>query len=346
MAAGTKILTINQYGLEGATHGASPVAADTRLLCQVELPATDRTVVIPQSGIGKRVSKLGTAAYVQRIGAEGVRLTTPDGLYYQILPLLFSSCIIGNITPAEQSSGQDDYLWAFTDPLTGVETLETFTLESGDGTGADEAFEIAYCIVREIEIAGNADSGEVMLTATIDGDQLTETTLTSVATMPTYTAVLGGLARLYIDDSWASLGQTEVTAGLLDFSLRINGGGHLKRRGSSALTPGSHGQGEIEITLSMGLERAVAAVITEQVKYYTTTTDERFVRLIIDSGVAIGTGENHSLTIDIAGIWTGWHPMGRDQDGNNLNVVELTCAYDSTGTHAFDIDLITNVSAI
>ena len=344
MAAGTRVLTINQYGLEGA-HGDA-VAADTRLLCTVELPASDRTVVVPKSGIGKRVPKLLSAAHVPRIGVEGLRLATPEGAYYQILPLLLSSLIIGNLSPSEVNVGEGDYLWPFTDPLTATETLETFTLESGDGTGASESVEVAYCLVRELEISGNAETGECTLSATIDGDELTPTTLTTVATMPTFTGIHGKLARLYVDDTWAGLGGSELTAALLDFSLRIVGGGHLKRRGSSTRKPTSHGQGELEITLSLGLERSVADVITESAKFFDSTPDARFVRLIIDSGVVIGAGSNHSLTVDLAGVWNSWHSMGRDQDGNSLDVAMLECGYDSTGTHAFDIDLVTNVAAI
>lgn len=344
MGAGTRILTVNQYGLEG-THGDA-VAADTRLLCTMELPASDRTVVVPKSGIGKRVPKLLSAAHVPRIGVEGLRLTTPGGAYYQILPLLLSSLIKGSISASETNVGEGDYAWPFTDPLTGAETLDTFTLESGDGASASESVEIAYCVVREIELTGNAETGECTLTATIDGDELTPTTLTTVATMPSFTGIHGKLAQLYVDDTWAGLGSNELEKALLDFSLRIVGGGHLKRRGSSTRKPTSHGQGEIEITLSVGLERSVAGVITESAKYFDSTPDARFVRLIIDSGVIIGAGANHTLTVDLAGVWTSWHTMGRDQDGNSLDVATLEVGYDSTGEHAFDIDVITNVATI
>lgn len=344
MAAGTRILTINQYGLETA-HGQA-CAADTRLLCTAELPASDRTVVIPKAGIGKRVPKLLSAAHVPRIGVEGLRLATPEGAYYQILPLLLSSLLKGGITAAETNLGEGDYAWPFTDPLTGVETLDTFTLESGDGTAASESVEVAYCLVRELELSGNTETGECTLTATIDGDELTPTTLTTVATMPTFTAIHGKLARLYVDDTWAGLGGSELALALLDFTLHINGGGHLKRRGSATRKPGAHGQGEIEISLSLGLERSVAGVITESAKFFDSTPDKRFVRLVIDSGVIIGAGANHTLTVDLAGVWTSWHSMGRDQDGNSLDVATLEVGYDSTGEHAFDIDVITNVATI
>lgn len=344
MATGVEVLRVNQWGAEGATHGTA-VPADVRLLANIELPESDREWKIPSVGIGKRVPELINATYVQRIAAEGVRLTTPDGLYYQILPQIFSSCVKGNITPAEQSVGEGDYLWAFTDNLTGDEDLETFTLETGDGVAANEAIEIAYCLIPDIEITGNAETGECTLSATINGDAILPTTLSTVATMPTFTAVLGKMFQLDVDDAWASLGTTPFTDALVDFVLRINGGAHHKRRGSANLKPDAHGQGKIGISLTLGLERT-AAVIAEAQKYFTETRDDRHLRLEIDSGVIIGAGVNHKLTIDLAGIWTAWHAMGKDQDGNNLDVATFTCGYESTGLHAFDIDLITDVAAL
>lgn len=339
-----RVLTINQYGSEGDTHGTA-VPADVRLVCEVALPASDRTVVIPKAGIGKRIPSLLSGAHVQRIAAEGITLNTPDGAYFQILPFLFSSLLKGGITPAEQNAGQNDMLWAFVDPLTGAETLDTFTLESGDGTGASEGEEIAYCLFKEATLTGNAETGDCTLSGTIDGDAILPTTMSTVATMPTYTAINGKLFRLYIDDTWASLGGSELAGALLDWTLTINGGAHLKRRGSANRKPTSHGQGEVVVTLQMTLERT-AGVITEAAKYFASVTDERFIRLECDSGVIIGAGANHKLTVDIAGIWTAWQKRGSEQDGNTLDVVTLTCGYDSTGTHGLDVDVITNIAAI
>lgn len=343
---GQKVLTKVQYGLEG-THGDA-VAADTRLMAWATLPESDRDVVIPGAGIGQRVPGLLSAAFVRRVLAEGIRLETPgeSGAYYQIFPLLFSLAIAGNITPVEQNVGEGDYLWTFADPLTGAETVDSTTLEIGDGTGANEGYEMAYCMAPDLEVAGNTDSGEATVEATLFGDEIARTTLTNVATMPTATGVVGKLARVYVDSTWAGLGGTELELALLDFTLSVRTGVHPKLRGSSSRTIDSHDQGEIEVTLSLGLERGVAAVGTEEAYYRATTVTPRFVRLEIDSGVQIGAGDNHTLTFDIAGAWVGWQGLGRDQDGNNIEVATLKAGYDATGTHAFTFSVLTDVAAI
>lgn len=337
---GQRVLRQIQFGKE-TVHGTA-VAADTRALCEVTLPATDREVVVPGMGLGLRVPHLLDAAFVKRILAEGVQLGTPEGLYYQLVPWLLSGCLKGNITPVEQTGSQNDMLWTFAEALTGSETLDSVTLEVGDDA---RAYEIAYGMISELEFTGNADTGEVTVSAQIFGDKIVSTSFTAAIGMPTPTFVIGSLFRLYIDDAWSELGDTEFTQTLFDWRLKITGGGHPKLRGSSSRLFGAHGQGEVVVELELGLERN-AATTTEEGYFLADTTTSRFVRLAIDSGVQIGTGDNHQLTFDIAGVWSKWAPMSKDQDGNNLDVVTLMNGYDDTGSRAFGANVTTNVAAL
>ncbi len=340
---GNKALTIVQYGLEGP-HG-TPVAADTRLVAEVTLPDTDRELVVPKAGTGKRVPEVLDNAYYRRQSCEGIQLTTPDGAYFQLLPLLLSALVDGNITPVEQNPSEGDWLWTFTESLTGTEDLDTFTLEAGDQFAGNSAFEVAYCLLKELTFTGNAETGEMTVSATIDGDKLTPTTLTGVATLPTFEPIHGKKMRLYIDTLWANLGNTEKTGTLLDFTVRLAGGGHHKRRGDSSLLPGAHGQDMIEMIATIGFEHNAAA-IAEEAKYYADTTTPVFVRLQVE-GAQIGVGDTHKLVIDMAGVWQSWSPfINQDQDGNTISVGTLKIGYDVTGTRAFNIDVTTDVAAI
>lgn len=340
---GYRTQTIVQYGLEGAPHTAVP--ADTRLIAVATMPDTDRELIVPSAGTGKRVPEVIGNAYYRRQSCEGITLATPDGGYFQLLPLLLSACVDGNIAPAEQTGSEGDWLWAFTESLTGLEDLDTFTLEIGDQFTGNSAFEVAYCIVKELTLAGNAETGEFTIDATIDGDKLTPGTLTVVATLPTFEPIHGKKVRLYIDTTWAGLGGSEKTGTLLDFTVKLIGGGHHKRRGDSLLTPGAHGQDKVELMCTLGLEHNATA-IAEAAKYYADTTTPVFVRLEVE-GAQIGAGDLHKLTIDMAGVWQSWSPfINRDQDGNNISVGTLKVGYDVTGTRAFAISVITDVATI
>jgi len=340
---GNKALTIVQYGLEAANGTAVP--ADTRLVVTATLPDSDRELVVPSAGTGMRVPDVIDNAYYRRQAAEGIQLDTPDGAYFQILPLLLSCCVDGDITPVEQNVGEADWMWTFDESLTGVETLDTFTLEAGDQFAGNSAFEVAYCIVKELTIAGNAETGEATVSATIDGDKLTPGTLTAVATLPTFQPIHGKKMRLYIDATWAGLGGTEKTGTMLDFSAKLVGGGHHKRRGGSTLIAESHGQDRVELMCTISFEHNATA-IAEAAEFYSDTTTARFIRLEVE-GAQIGAGDNHKLTIDMAGVWQSWSPfINTDQDGNTISVGTFKVGYDVTGTRAFGIAVTTDVAAI
>jgi len=342
--AGERVLHKIQYGKE-TNHGTA-VVADTMLLGEVTLPDSDRTVIIPGFGTGERIPGQLNSAFVRRILANGVRFATPadrGGLYYQLLPLIWSASIVGAVSPAAQTSGQSDYLWTHAVPLSAVETIDSFTLEAGDDA---RAYELAYCMCPEWELAGNADSGEVTLSATLFGDQIAATTFTNSLTAPSATYVIGKLAKLYVNASWATLGNTEFEATLLDWQVSFKGGVHPKLRGSGQRVLDSHGQGEVEVTLSLGLERTTA-VAAEEDYFLASTVTPRFVRLEIDSGIDIaGTTTHHKITLDFAGAWVAWQPFGKDQDGNNLNVATLRVGKDATGSQSFTAKVITNVASI
>ncbi len=343
---GNKALTIVQYGKE--TVNGTAVPADTRLVAAVTMPDADRELIVPSASTGKRVTGVVDNAYYRRQACEGMQLSTPDGAYFQLLPLLFSACVDGNITPVEQTGSQNDMLWTFTESLTGLEDLDTFTLEVGDQFTGNSAYEVAYCLIPEMTISGNAETGECNVEATIDGDKMTPGTLTAVATLPTFEPIHGKKVRLYIDDLWATAiggSPTEKTGTLLDFKLDLKGGGHHKRRGSSTLIADSHGQDMVEMTLTMSFEHNAVA-IAESALYHADTTTPRYIGLEVQ-GAQIGTGDNHTLKIVMAGVWDSWSAFtNTEQDGNTIEVGTLKVGFDVTGTRAFSILVTTNVATI
>ncbi len=75
------------------------------------------------------------------------------------------------------------------------------------------------------------------------------------------------------------------------------------------------------------------------------TQTERFVSLAV-TGTQIGSGNNHTLQLDMAGLWTDWATQGAEENGNSLDVATLTFSYDSTGAQAFQALVTTDISAI
>jgi len=338
---GTRVLSKVQYGKETA-HGTA-VAADTMLLCTATLPEADRETKIPTVNMGVRSNKLLSAAYTAKILADGVTLADADGAYYQLLPLLLSMGI-KNITPAEQTPSQADYLWDAPAPQTAAESVDSVTLEVGDDT---QGYEVAYCLARRLTISGDCESGECHVSADVFGDQIVQTTLTGALAVPSVEMINAKLSRLYINDTWAALGNTELASALVNWELVMDLGVHPKFLGSASRKFTTHGQAMIGAELTLTLER-IAGVATEELKYrpasgYAVTP--RFVRVEV-TGNQIGSGEVSTLTMDLAGVWTSWQPLGGDREGNTLDVVKLAAGYDITGAQAIRLAAITNVASI
>jgi len=339
---GNKWATKVQYGKESANGTA--VAADTMLLCRAPIPESDRQVHIPQVDMGVRSDMLLSAAVVRKVLAEGVTIEDQDGAYFQMLPVLLSM-LMKNITPAEQNGGEGDYLWTAAAPQTGAETLDSVTLEIGDDS---KGYEIAYCLAKSLNIKIDCVSGEVHVSADCFGDQVTPTTLTGALSIPSSVEMMvGSLARLYIDDSWAGLGGTEFAASLISADITINGGAHPKFFGSAQQKLDSHGQAAIRATAKLTLERN-ATVVAEEAKYRPASghaVTERFMRVEL-TGNQIGAGDDQTLTIDLAGVWTAWQSLGAELDGNTQDVVTLTGGYDITGAQAVSVAVTTDVATI
>lgn len=338
---GTKVLTKVQYGLEG-THG-TPVAADTMLLCTAGIPESDRETHIPQVDMGTRTPGLLASAIVRRLVADGITLEDADGAYFELLPLLFSLAI-KNITPAEENVGEGDYLWDAPAPQTAAESLDSTTLEVGDDT---QGYEIEYVMARSFNLTGDCDSGECHVSADLFGRQVTQTTLTGALTPPAAELINGKLARIYVDDTWAGLGTTELTGALVNYDITVNGGGHPKFLGAANRYFSSHGQGAITATATFTLERT-SGVATEELNYRPASgfaITERFVRLEIE-GTQIAAGATRKATFDFAGVWTAWATLSGEAEGNTLDVVTLTVGYDTTGTQALRCAVIAPVSEV
>ena len=64
-----------------------------------------------------------------------------------------------------------------------------------------------------------------------------------------------------------------------------------------------------------------SSVYTEEAKYRPAsggvTRDDRFIELTV-TGTQIGSGDNQTLKIDLAGQWTAWGPLSAEEEGNSL----------------------------
>lgn len=329
-----------QWGLE-ATNGTA-VAADTKLAFTAQPIPADRTTQNPTENLGIRMNSVRGVQY-SRLARYS--LTSPEGCYFETLPMLFSTLVKGNVTPALQNTGQGDYLWTMTpDYSFGADNeIDSITLEVGDDT---QAVEIEYGMLESLNISGNITQDDginpVIITGNLFGRQVTPTSYTGAIAIPSMTQMNAKLARLYVDTSWAGVGGTEKTNILRGFSVDIIGGAHPKFMGSANQYFNTHGQGDIAVMVTLTLERnSDSDALFDD--YQANTV--RYFSLQIN-GPQIGSGDTNNLTINWAGSIQEVIPLANQDRGNNIDTMVTNAIYDTTGTAGPAFLITTETSAI
>ena len=327
-----------QYGKE-TTRGTA-VAATKIYPCKVQQVANDRQPAIVEEDIGIRARGYRNVIHQYLYSST---LQSDHG-FFQGLPLLFGCGLKGNVTPSEQTPAQADYLWDFTPSLvTGVTNApDTITAEFGDDV---QAFEVEYAMFERIRLSGQVSQGmdvsPVAVEADFFGRQLTPTTFTGSLSLPSTEPINSKLARFYLDTAWAGIGGTEKTNILRAFDIEILTGNHPKFTGSANKYFNVHGEGMIAFTAQFTFEGnsdADAIFDAQQAGTF------QAVRLQIN-GSQIGTGVNHSLKVDMGGVWESVNPLGGEDRGNNLHTATLIDQYNTTGAKLLQVAVSTNVNA-
>ena len=333
---GEKAFSIIQMGQQAAFGTA--VAATRKLMCKLD-PGEDRTPKFPNDPLGNRARS--ARAVVDQIHAGNIQLTTPEGGYFQLLPLLFSMGLKGGVTPVEQTTDQDDYLWNFTPDLEGDNSPVPVTLEYGDDT---QAYEIQDVLARRYVIEGNVGEDQsVSVTMEGFGKQIDPTTFTPSLPDPAIAHMSANMIKLYIDADWASLGGTLKNGLLRKYRIEILTGVHPKFWGQGVKTMTGFDESYIDLAASFTFEGNADADTLFDASQAGT---KKAFRLLIE-GNQIGTGENQSLTIDFFGMFEKVIPLGEEKDGNNLHTAMFHGISDQQATpHLLGVNVITDIAAI
>ena len=339
---GEKVFRKMQFGIESAAAHGTAVAADTMLLGEHQPLTKDRAIELVEEDIGVRAAGLRTRAGDTFLVTDTLRL---PNLYFQALPALLSCGLKGNITPAEQTPAQADYLWDFNPSMTASNAPDSMTLELGDDT---QAYEREYLMFEgfrlSFDIPQGAEAAPVALEGQYFARQNTATTFTPGLSLPTTENIVSKLVRYYRNVSWAAVGTTEKTGALRRADIQIMTGLHPKMMGGANRYFDLHGQGAIGFVANFTFEGAAEADAIWDLQQVTQSALS-VVRLE-GAGAQIGTGVNHKLTLDLGGYWHDVVPLSAEDKGNNLHSAILSNLYDPTGAKVLRAQVITNVAAI
>lgn len=319
MPTGIKDLRVYQAAREAA-YGTA-VAATNRLVGDLEITPQEK-VIEPQPQIGVLIANPVADLVVER--AAEVKLSG-DLTYEQVLYLL-EAAIRGNQTPAGAGA---DKTWTYASLYTGDPLLKSMSLQRRltDGTTTwDEG--VAYALCKDFKISA-AIGDVVKFDSTWFGRPVdTAVALTPAIAVPAVNFIAASDVKVYIDDTFAGLGVTQLLGDVISWDLSATGmyqpkyfqDGRADRSFAthSLLRQDYNASIQVEWNAQISALRAKAASRAIQ-----------YVR-IVATGPTLGAS-NYKVQFDFAARFKeAQFDQKGDRQGNDTVTLEFVAAYDTT----------------
>jgi len=285
---------------------------------------------------GATLAKDGAITWTNPSDWDTDDVDAETGLYWVRLKVSSALSATVDIDGIELSAAV--YTWTFTPSLIAASSPDAYTIEYGDNV---QAYESEYCMVSSIEISGAPDEA-LKVTADMFGRQMTACTFTSDLTFPTVESVLFNKGKLYIDSAWASLGSTQKSATLVDFTLRIDTGIVPLKAADGTLYFSIVAEKVRGVELDMTLHWNDTVSLTERAAWAAQT--KRALRLEFE-GTTLENSDVKKLTIDLWGAYTDWETL-TEKDGASVVAVKFASMGDVTNDHEFSVAIVNGASTV
>ena len=280
-------------------------------------------------------------AYAAQRMAEMGNLT--GDVTFEDLPIWAGMSIVGGVTPTQPDSAgaPNTYLWTYEPSLTSANTPDTYTVEWGDDV---QVWESEYCFGTGLEISGSL--GEAwQLSMPVVGRQHTSTTFTGGLSDRTVESVLTNLSKVYFDDSGGTIGSTQITNAIRDFTwnmgdhftafFTLDGNKYFSKHSERKFANGSP-----ELDITMVVDSTTKTLLTTK---YTAGT----VQLVRIEGIgsAIESTYTKYVYIDGAYLIKGIDEIA-EADGESVVTLHLAGQYDDTWGKLFVLAIQNSVSTL
>lgn len=330
MAYATAPYNVVQMGRE-STAGTA-VAATTIWRGPFGAPEDTRIRKIKEEDVGTLVA--AELAYDTRLGAT-LAMPSTELTFEQVTHLLEAG--IMTATP----SGAGPYTRAYSLPLSTARTIKTYTLEAGNVLAPADNMEIPYSFVSEMELSGKVDEAW-MMAATWLGQQWSASTLTSALSVPAVEPALFGKTRFYVNDSGGTIGTTQISAMLLEATIKIETGIQFVPMGNGGLYPVAHKYVKPAGTFTLAYEleetTGVSFVAAERAKWQAGSG--RLIRLDVP-----GSSASRNFRMDFYAIYDKFGAY-ENSDGNVSVKVEGHFGYSSTDSIFFTATVINGTASM
>lgn len=235
-------------------------------------------------------------------------------------------------------TGTGPYVRVYTYPYTGtsVNTIKTYTIETGSATVAEDQYEAGYGFVESFELSGSFGESWNMASSWIARQMVQNSRTGSLTTQPV-TEALFPHTKLYIDASGGTIGTTQMTGVLMSASVNVTTGLKIVPVGDGNLYYVSHKWTQPEVTFSLTLELEDSSVVADQRDSY-RADDVLLFRLNITDGTNI-------LNLDWAGKYDNVGDY-TNNDGNTTVTFDGHAVASSTDSISFTATLTNSVETM
>ena len=255
--------------------------------------------------------------------AQGTRMRFEgDATYEQLIDWL-SMSVKGGITPATvESTGRT---WTFTPNTSAKNVQDSYTFEYGDDV---QMWDAAFSLCENLELG--ITLGEVVqIRADMFAKFAAKSSFTGSLNEIVPTEIVANHLRVYIDDTWAKLGDTQVAELVTGAMVKLPTGIAASKRADGALDFSAVSESKTHLELDIDMLSSTAG-ITEYDAYVANA--DRAIRLELTGGIAVGTTP-FKLTIDCFGRYVSEPELFGDYDGENMIRMSLHSHEDVSGNH-------------
>lgn len=258
-----------------------------------------------------------------------------------LLPLL--SGVKGGVTPTSPGTG-DARLWTFKPSASADPAPDTFTVEFEESDFTNNAeMEAAYAFTSELEITG-ADEGTPEVRFVMTARKTADATKTGGLSLPALNPAANALWSVYVDDTWATLGDTRISGQVYGFTWKLSEflrpGYYLDNRADLDFSKYEFGRRRVELSLDVVHDPASSALVQTEEAHKAAGTP-RFVRVEITGPAFASPDGNLNRFVRLDGAFThmdgSMEERGGDREGLMSTQLSLQGIYDSTAAADFQV---------
>jgi len=345
MSNAIKVATLIQIGKE-TTRGTA-VAATRKILTKAATFKVLETLEEFEGQMQGTLARTAVAPVVTRNGTEFEIVTDLD--FEQILLALLSG-VKGGVTPTTPGTGEAR-LWTFTPSVTADPLPTTYTIEYAerdmDASPNELGLEAPFGFATGFEIAGGLDQLP-QLTISMVARKTGLAASTGALSLPTLTVASNLRWGVYIDNTWAGLGATQITGQIYGFTYKFSDflrpDYFLDNRSDLDFSNYEFKPRIVDLTMDVNLGAASGDLVpTEDGNKSAGTT--RFVRLDLKGSAFSAPDGGLVRFIRLDGAYFHAADSMQDREGNEITRVHLLSTYDATQAQDVQMAVQNNLTA-